>query len=84
VNKSRGGGTIQNLEKIQGYAPKRVLEMREVLDDKDVDAVVVATPEHWHALATVWACQAVVAQRFFTTLSGGIRTGCHHPFEGHL
>ena len=32
--------------------------MRRVFDDKDVDGVVVATPEHWHALATVWACQA--------------------------
>ena len=53
VNAARGGGTINNLEKIQGYAPKRVVEMREVFDDKDVDAVVVATPEHWHALATV-------------------------------
>jgi len=33
-------------------------DMREVFDDKDVDGVVIATPEHWHALATVWACQA--------------------------
>jgi predicted dehydrogenase len=31
---------------------------REVLDDKGVDAVVIALPNHWHALATVWACQA--------------------------
>ena len=29
-----------------------------MLDDKSVDAVIVATPDHWHALATVWACQA--------------------------
>ena len=58
VNQSRGGGVIRSLEGIQGYAPKRVVEMREVFDDPDVDAVVVATPEHWHALATVWACQA--------------------------
>ena len=58
VNASRGEGTIRNLQKIQGRAPKRVLDMREVFDDKDVDAVVVATPEHWHALATVRACQA--------------------------
>ncbi|WP_435009328.1 Gfo/Idh/MocA family protein [Tundrisphaera lichenicola] len=31
---------------------------REVFDDKNVDAVIVALPNHWHALATVWACQA--------------------------
>ena len=31
---------------------------REVFDDKGVDAVIVALPNHWHALATVWACQA--------------------------
>jgi predicted dehydrogenase len=31
---------------------------RAVLDDKGVDAVVIALPNHWHALATVWACQA--------------------------
>lgn len=33
-------------------------DMREVFDDKNVDAVLIATPNHWHALATVWACQA--------------------------
>ena len=31
---------------------------REVFDDKGVDAVIIALPNHWHALATVWACQA--------------------------
>jgi predicted dehydrogenase len=33
-------------------------DLRKVLDDKSIDAVAVATPNHWHALATVWACQA--------------------------
>ena len=33
-------------------------DMRRVFDDKDVDCVVVAAPNYWHALATVWACQA--------------------------
>jgi predicted dehydrogenase len=33
-------------------------DVRQLLDDKNIDAVVVATPNHWHALATVWACQA--------------------------
>lgn len=46
------------MEKQQGTAPTYVTDMRRVLDDLDVDAVIVATPEHWHALATVWACQA--------------------------
>src|SRR5262245_38419447 len=33
-------------------------DLRRVFDDKTIDAVVVALPNHWHALATVWACQA--------------------------
>ena len=33
-------------------------DIRRVLDDKSVDAVSVATPNHWHALITIWACQA--------------------------
>jgi predicted dehydrogenase len=33
-------------------------DLRKVLDDKTIDAVAIATPNHWHALATVWACQA--------------------------
>src|SRR3954454_22252979 len=33
-------------------------DIRKVLADKSVDAVVIALPNHWHALATVWACQA--------------------------
>jgi predicted dehydrogenase len=33
-------------------------DLRRVFDDKNIDAVVVALPNHWHALATIWACQA--------------------------
>jgi predicted dehydrogenase len=33
-------------------------DLRGVFDDKTIDAVVIALPNHWHALATVWACQA--------------------------
>ncbi|MDR1746237.1 MAG: Gfo/Idh/MocA family oxidoreductase [Tannerella sp.] len=58
VDAQRGGNVIQELSKLQGYEPKRVADMRQVFDDKDVDGVVIATPEHWHAPATIWACEA--------------------------
>jgi FlaA1/EpsC-like NDP-sugar epimerase len=37
---------------------KTETDLRRVLNDKSVDAVSIATPDHWHALATIWACQA--------------------------
>ena len=55
---ARAGHAVGELEKTQAFAPALAGDMRKVLDDKDVDGVVIATPEHWHALATVWACQA--------------------------
>lgn len=58
VDDTRGGHAIAELEKKQGFKPIRVRDMRKVFDDKEVDAVFIATPEHWHALATIWACQA--------------------------
>jgi hypothetical protein len=33
-------------------------DLRNLLDDKDIDAVVIATPNHWHCLAAVWAMEA--------------------------
>ena len=39
-------------------APRVQQDIRRVLEDKNVDALVVAAPDHWHALATIWACQA--------------------------
>ena len=56
--KDRGAGIMKDLATVQKRAPQRISDMRVALDDKDVNAVVIATPEHWHALATVWACQA--------------------------
>ena len=38
--------------------PKAVQDLRVILDDKTVAAVFIATPNHWHALAAVWAMQA--------------------------
>jgi len=41
-----------------GIEPKQFKDMREAFADDDIDAVSIATPNHWHTLATVWACQA--------------------------
>ena len=38
--------------------PRTEQDFRRVLDDKDVDAVAIAAPDHWHAMLTVLACQA--------------------------
>lgn len=38
--------------------PSTEWDMRKVFDDKDIDAVSFATPNHWHALGTIWALQA--------------------------
>lgn len=40
-----------------GDKPVTEVDMRKVFDDKQIDAVSFATPNHWHALGTIWACQ---------------------------
>jgi predicted dehydrogenase len=46
------------LKDVAGYRPAFVQDMRRVMEDKDIDAVLIATPNHWHALATLWALDA--------------------------
>jgi predicted dehydrogenase len=41
-----------------GSKPRTFKDMRGLFDSKDVDAVSLVTPNHWHSLATIWACQA--------------------------
>jgi predicted dehydrogenase len=41
-----------------GIKPKTYYDIRKLLEDKEIDAISVAVPNHWHALATVWGCQA--------------------------
>jgi predicted dehydrogenase len=49
---------LKEVEKRGKRTPKVERDVRRVLDDKDVTALVVAAPDHWHALATIWGCQA--------------------------
>jgi predicted dehydrogenase len=46
------------LKDVATFKPTFVQDLRRVLDDKDIDGVIIATPNHWHALATIWALQA--------------------------
>ena len=43
---------------MQSSEPKVERDLRKVLEDQSITALVVAAPDNWHALATVWACQA--------------------------
>lgn len=46
------------VEKAQGRKPETFHDYRQLLARKDIDAVMIATPDHWHALPTVQACEA--------------------------
>ncbi|MCA9417449.1 MAG: Gfo/Idh/MocA family oxidoreductase, partial [Candidatus Omnitrophica bacterium] len=46
------------VEEQTGKRPQTFRDIRKLLEDKSIDAISVATPNHWHALITIWACQA--------------------------
>src|SRR5688572_16776189 len=46
------------LKDVATFKPGFVQDLRRVLDDKDVDGIIIAAPNHWHALATIWGLQA--------------------------
>ncbi len=58
-----------------GNDPQCVADIRAALDDKNLDAVSVATCNHWHSLITIWACQA--GKDVYIE-----KPACHNVFEG--
>ena len=58
VDEAIGQQRCDELEKKQGRRPKFVEDMRQAFDDKNLDIVSTATPNHWHALTAIWAIQA--------------------------
>jgi len=68
-------GAAKPIAEKQGQKPKTFQDIRKMLDDKGIDAISVATCNHWHALATIWGCQAgkdVYCEK----------PACHNVFEG--
>jgi predicted dehydrogenase len=49
---------LKELAQRQKKVPKVEKDVRKVLQDKNVTALTIAAPDHWHALATIWACEA--------------------------
>ena len=57
-NTRRFARAREAVEEAQDRSPKMVQDFRRVLDDKNVDVLINATPDHWHAMASILACQA--------------------------
>lgn len=52
------GRTLDTVEKKQGKRPEAFVDFRKILDNPNVDVLVVAAPNHWHAPAAILACKA--------------------------
>ncbi len=58
VDEGTGAKRVKQIAEAQGKSPKLETDLRRILDDESVDAVTIATPNHWHALGGIWAMQA--------------------------
>jgi predicted dehydrogenase len=58
VDERHFGGSLSYVKQKFGGGPATETDFRRVLDNRDVDVVTIAAPDHWHALMTIYACQA--------------------------
>jgi len=52
------GQRLAQMEKMGIAKPKTYIDVRKLLEDKSIDAISIATPNHWHSLMAIWGCQA--------------------------
>jgi predicted dehydrogenase len=58
VDEAHIADKVKGLESKGKKKPATYVDYRKLLEDKSIDAVSLATPNHWHTLQTIWACQA--------------------------
>lgn len=58
IDSAEAERAVALVEKSAAPKPKAYRDYRKLLDDKSIDAVSLATCDHWHALGAIWACQA--------------------------
>ena len=74
---TRAGKAAQTVEKATKKKPQAIGDFRKILDDKDVDALIVAAPNHWHAPGTILGCSA--GKHVYVE-----KPCCHNPKEGEM
>jgi len=75
VNQAARERGVAQVKKLTGTTPSEFEDMRKMFESKDVDAASITTPNHWHALAAIWACQA--GKDVYVE-----KPACHNLFEG--
>jgi predicted dehydrogenase len=58
VDENVSSQRVGEIEKMGLPKPKSYVDVRKLLEDKEIDAISIATPNHWHSLMAIWACQA--------------------------
>lgn len=58
IDPARLGPAVEASAAIQGTRPRAEADFRRIIDDDTIDAVVIGTPDHWHAIPTILACLA--------------------------
>jgi predicted dehydrogenase len=75
VDENVMNGRVDQMEKMGMKKPATFVDLRKLLEDKSIDAISIATPNHWHSLQAIWGCQA--GKDVYVE-----KPMCHNPWEG--
>ncbi len=74
---TRTNAAVAKIGKIEGQTPKGIGDFRRILDDEEVDVLICAAPNHWHAPATILGCAH--GKHVYVE-----KPCCHNPQEGEM